>query len=219
MAKIRQLTDQKWNGSIHLIFSVKSEEDIVFRSELDELQKKFPNLRVTVTITRDAAKSWTGERGRINEEMLKRVAPEVTKSRVHLCGPTEMTSPIIAILKNMGVPNEMIKFESFASPSRGQGPKAVTQELKPGENATLEFMISGKQASNLKGRTVLEIAEDHGVEIPYDCRSGICGQCKVQLLSGNVVMDSEDALDATESANRIILACQARCVDDVQVDA
>ena len=55
--------------------------------------------------------------------------------------------------------------------------------------------------------------------IPYDCRSGICGQCKIKLLSGSVVMDSEDALDDADRAEGLILGCQARCVDNVQVDA
>lgn len=223
MAKIRQLTDQQWDGSIQLIFSVKSEQDIIFRAELEELQRKFPNLRVAVTITRDANESWTGERGRINPAMLARVAPEITQSRVHLCGPTEMTEPLIAMLKTMGVPAGMIKSESFASPGRGVAGKPVAKAAgepqKPGENATLAFVQSGKNATGLKGRTILEIAEDHDVVIPYDCRSGICGQCKIKLLSGSVVMDSEDALDDADRAEGLILGCQARCVDDVQVDA
>ena len=47
------------------------------------------------------------------------------------------------------------------------------------------------------GQTVLEAAEALGVSINYDCRAGICGQCKTKLLAGRVVMDAEDALDAS----------------------
>jgi ferredoxin len=127
------------------------------------------------------------------------------------------------MLKTMGVPAGMIKSESFASPGRGVAGKPAVKPAgepqKPGENATLAFVQSGKNATGLKGRTILEIAEDHDVVIPYDCRSGICGQCKIKLLSGSVVMDSEDALDDADRAEGLILGCQARCVDDVQVDA
>jgi ferredoxin len=39
------------------------------------------------------------------------------------------------------------------------------------------------------------------------------------LLAGTVVMDAEDALTAADRASGLILSCQARCVDDVVVDA
>lgn len=72
---------------------------------------------------------------------------------------------------------------------------------------------------NRLGRTILELAEGQGIGIPYDCRSGICGRCKIKLLSGTVAMDSEDALDPVDRHSGVILACQARCRDDVVVDA
>jgi len=65
--------------------------------------------------------------------------------------------------------------------------------------------------------TVLEVAKAASVDLPFECRSGIC-QCKTRLLSGSVVMDSEDALTAAEKANGWILACQAHASSDVVVD-
>ena len=228
MAKIRYLTDLGWPGSIHLVFSVKTEADIIFRNELDELQNRFANFKLTVTLTRDQPSRWAGERGRITPELLARVVPELIESRVHLCGPTEMTDPLIAMVRALGVPPEMIKVESFASPSRGVGPREVPEvdpqkrvdaPIQDRPDATLEFARSGKTVAMLGGRTILEVAEEQGISIPYDCRSGICGQCKTKLLSGTVIMEAEDALDAKDRANGVILSCQARCQDDVVVDA
>ncbi len=68
-------------------------------------------------------------------------------------------------------------------------------------------------------RTILEVAEDAGLEIPFECRSGICGQCKTRLLEGRVTMDVEDALSPADKAKGIILACQARSAGDVAIDA
>jgi ferredoxin len=83
----------------------------------------------------------------------------------------------------------------------------------------VQFATSGTSASVEEGQTLLEAAEDVGVEIPFDCRSGICGQCKTKLLRGRVVMDVQDALTADDRKNRLVLACQARPVRDVVVDA
>ncbi len=142
-----------------------------------------------------------------------------------------MTDPLRQMLRNLGVPDEAIQVESFASPSRAAastatvseepGGAAVTPATDAGKagEATVTFARSGKSAQAPAGRTVLEAAELLGVAINYDCRAGICGPCKTKLLSGHVVMDAEDALDASDRANNVILSCQARCVDQVVVDA
>jgi ferredoxin len=57
------------------------------------------------------------------------------------------------------------------------------------------------------------------VAIPFECRSGICGQCKTHLVSGTVTMDVQDALSPLDRSKRLILACQARAVGNVVVDA
>ena len=228
MAKIRYLTDLAWPGTIQLIFSVKTEQDIIFREELENLQKRFANFKVTVTLTRDMSPTWRGERGRITPALLTRVVADLPRSRVHLCGPTDMTDPVITMLRDLGVPAEQIKVESFASPSRGKTSGiSSTSDQRNGvvdaavdqTAATLRFARSEKLVTDLGSKTILEIAEEHGISLPYDCRSGICGQCKTKLVEGTVTMDADDALDPVDRANSLILTCQARCRDDVVIDA
>jgi len=223
MAQIRYLTDLSWRGDIYLVFSVKTERDIIFRDELDALRRRHPNLHVTVTLTRADGSAWSGERGRITPALLARAVPEIAGRPVFVCGPTEMTDPTRQMLRELGVPDKAIRVESFVSPSRAA---ASTPKAAPGEpadatgtEATLTFARSGKTAPVPVGQTVLEVAEALGVPINYDCRAGICGQCKTKLLVGQVVMDAEDALDAMDRANNVILSCQARCIDQVVVEA
>ena len=63
MSKIRYLTDRAWPGEIHLVYCVRTEADIIFREELEYLQKRHPNLHVTVTLSRAENATWRGERG------------------------------------------------------------------------------------------------------------------------------------------------------------
>jgi len=225
MAKIRYLTDLAWQGQIRLICSIKTARDLIFRDELNALQQRFPNLQVTVTATRETDPSWQGQRGRISPELLQRVIPNLASCRVHLCGPTEMTEPVIEMLRQLGVPDDQIKSESFASPSRKHNPAKVPSADLPGKafvpsaTATLEFTRSGRTVNDLQGQTILEIAETAGIEVPYECRAGVCVQCKVRLLQGNIVMDNDDALDSADRAQGLILCYQSRCVDGVLVDA
>jgi len=87
-----------------------------------------------------------------------------------------------------------------------------------GGTATIRFSRSGSSTQVDADTTILETAESASIEIPYECRSGICGQCKTRLIEGTVQMDCEDALSETEKANGVILACQARPQLHVEVD-
>lgn len=71
------------------------------------------------------------------------------------------------------------------------------------ENAKLKRLLPADE-------TVLEAAEEAGVEIPYACRVGKCGVCATKLLSGEVSMEVETGLAPDDKANGYILACQAR---------
>jgi ferredoxin len=68
-------------------------------------------------------------------------------------------------------------------------------------------------------KTLLELAEGAGVNIDFECRSGICGQCKTRLLAGSVNMEVQDALDDADKSANIILLCQARSTGNVTIEA
>ncbi|MFO0957900.1 MAG: FAD-binding oxidoreductase [Isosphaeraceae bacterium] len=230
MAKVRHLTDLGWPGAIHLVYAARSERDIIFRDELDYLGRRHPNLRITITLSRDSGPGWAGERGRITADLLARSVPDIADRRIHLCGPDPMMAAVREVLASLGVPDGRVHVESFV---RAAGAEALpvnaaaspdvngrpTRPDGPRPDASVTFARSGKSKPMGREQTVLEASEELGVGLPYDCRAGICGQCKVRLLSGSVVMDAEDALDPGDRTDGRILACQARCLDAVVIEA
>jgi NAD(P)H-flavin reductase len=60
------------------------------------------------------------------------------------------------------------------------------------------------------GDLLLDSAIMNGVELHHDCRSGICGTCRVRRVDGKVFGGTEDGSD-------MIYACQARVVSDLQL--
>ncbi len=232
MSMVRFLTDHSWDGDIYFLVVAKSERDLIFRDELALLQKRFPKLHVCPTLTRsDPASGWHGEMGRANAALLKKFAPNHANIPVYLCGPDEMMESTRQLLLSVGVPSGSIHTEAFSSPVGTQEAESDLSRTdresrqessagKPtGEVKRIEFRKSNGECQVDASVSILEAAEELGIELPFECRSGICGQCKVRLLSGMVMMETQDALSPAESKQGVILACQAHCTSDVVIDA
>lgn len=231
MAVIRAMTDRAWAGELYLIFAVKKREDVVYERELEYLMARHGNLKVLVTLTGDteakAGGIWDGTTGRISAEMVKAFVPGPLKDRVMLCGPeAQMNAARKVFVDELGVPNELVHEEAFVSPPTPKDEDAAaaammapaTEAADAAGEYTVTFKRSGKSVETI-GLTVLEAAEDNEIAIPFECRSGVCGQCKCKLISGRVVMESQDALTSGDKAKGLILACQARPTQNCEIEA
>ena len=230
MAAIRYLFDIAWPGQVHLVYGAQTTEQFIFRDELEYLQRRMDNLHVAATMARAAGTSWMGSEGQITADFLTRAIPDLARRRVHLCGPPGMMQAIKKTLGELGVPSEQIKTEAFG-PALGAVPppgKTVIESTKP-ENggaaaigpatASVRFARSGKVAPLPPDKSVLEVAESVGVPIDYSCRAGVCGICKTHLLEGSVTMEVQDALTEEDRAKGMILACQAKSIGNLVVEA
>jgi NAD(P)H-flavin reductase/ferredoxin len=61
------------------------------------------------------------------------------------------------------------------------------------------------------GDLLLDGALSSGMELRHDCRSGVCGTCRLRLVGGRVFGGAEQGSDG-------ILACQARIVSDIRLE-
>jgi ferredoxin len=130
-----------------------------------------------------------------------------------------MMEAMQGILTELGVPKDQVKTESFTLARGRPEPERHVLETKLAAVATVTFAKSGKSAPLPPDRTVLEVAEGIGVEIPNICRVGVCGACKTKLLSGSVTMAVQDALTPEDKAEGIILPCQAKSTVPISVEA
>ena len=76
---------------------------------------------------------------------------------------------------------------------------------------------SGTQVVVRPGQTLLEAAEDAGVEVSSLCRAGVCGTCRIQVQSGDVNCHSE-TLDSKERDQGFVLACISTPLTDCTVN-
>ncbi|MBN9523415.1 2Fe-2S iron-sulfur cluster binding domain-containing protein, partial [bacterium] len=174
-----------------------------------------------VTVSHPEGTTWSGETGRLSKELIRRSVPDVASRYVHLCGPVSLMETVKAALADLGVPADRVKAEAFG-PALGKPVPAPPPSL-PAEATTalptVSFTRSNKSAPLPPELTVLDVADQVGVEIDNSCRVGTCGLCRVKLLSGAVAMAVEDGLEAGDKEKGVILACQAKAAADVAVEA
>jgi glycine betaine catabolism B len=237
MAILRYLTDHAWTGEIFFVNAIRTRADWIFQQELRDLAIRFSNVHIKTYFSQEVphgtngmpADRWEEKAGYIDAVGLKEFVPNITAIPIYLCGPDSMMKAVRQLLtSSLGIRQERILTEEFISPQGVRGgttegtiDRAIPLAPVPAYDAPAEvrFSKSGKISEIAAEQTVLDAAEEARVPLNWECRSGICGQCKVRCISGKVRMDSRDALSDHEAAMGYILACQSHpleatlCVD------
>jgi len=95
--------------------------------------------------------------------------------------------------------------------SKTNVPAASTSNKKP----MIDFSSWNKQVKGNNKDTILEQGEDAGLILPYSCRGGICGRCKIKLESGDVEQVATDGLSPKDIEQGYVLACSAIPKSDI----
>jgi glycine betaine catabolism B len=98
---------KKLPNKITMLYSSRTKHDIIFRREL---ARKWKNAKIIVTLTRETGR-WNGERGRVSREMIEKYVQEPKKKIWYLCGPIELIESAREILRDMGIPDKMLRIE------------------------------------------------------------------------------------------------------------
>jgi ferredoxin-NADP reductase len=98
---------------VRLVHSNRSEDEIVYRSELDALKKRNPHFRILYTLTRNTDTGWQGRTGRIDGELLREAADGLSDPIYYVSGTPSMVVGTLQLLRGVGVPDDDIEVEAF----------------------------------------------------------------------------------------------------------
>lgn len=111
-AHIRELLARDEEHAIDLVFGVRTEEELFWTAEFEELAQKHERFSFHVTLTR-GPDEWKGHRGRV-QAVGKQVAPDVAERIVYACGNPDMTKELKPMaLEQWGVPKQDLHVEGF----------------------------------------------------------------------------------------------------------
>lgn len=121
------------------------------------------------------------------------------ESDIYLCGPADFNETVQAGLVTAGANPDHIFVEDFAMSTS----EPVTPTRRA--DAVVDYGSRGIEATwaSTEEQTLLELAEDNGLELPYDCRAGSCRTCEARLLVGDV----DGSVTAAADGSRRVLLC------------
>ena len=178
------------------------------------------NVNVHIRYSAPAADDLEGQdydsSGRVDIELLKQLLP-FDDYEFYLCGPPPFMKSLYCGLLGAGVAKSRIHYEFFGPASAltdeaeplGQAPvRSAGQEL--GGECEVVFARSGLTTTwNPDCESILDLAEHHGLNPDYSCRSGICRTCMCELVEGEVEY-FEEPLNAPEPGRVLICVCKPK---------
>jgi glycine betaine catabolism B len=99
---------------VRLLYSNRTEKDIAYRAELEELETRNPRFRILHTLTGSkTAKEWKGSVGRIGAGHLRDATQGLDEPVFYICGKPGMVAEMLRLLSESGVPESDVLVEVF----------------------------------------------------------------------------------------------------------
>jgi NAD(P)H-flavin reductase len=98
---------------ISLLYSTRRRDEFAFMEEF-RAHERAGRLELHPTVTRDEEASWEGKRGRIGRSHFEAVLHDPASTLCFVCGPPSLVSESAATLKELGVPDALIRTEAWS---------------------------------------------------------------------------------------------------------
>ncbi|WP_106308217.1 hybrid-cluster NAD(P)-dependent oxidoreductase [Paraburkholderia sp. BL18I3N2] len=126
------------------------------------------------------------------------------------------TAHVADALQSVGAP---VTADSFVeareeAPGFAPAPLSIETEIR----FKVSFAKSNREIECGSGQHVLDAAKKAGVRLPASCTQGMCGTCKVKLVSGEVAMKHAGGIRQREIDQGMVLLCCSKPLSDLVVD-
>ena len=206
------LADQQSEAT--LLYGNRRADSVMFADEIADLKDSYPvRLQLAHVLSREPQEVELFS-GRLDADRLRRLLPALCAvdgvDHWWLCGPFGMVTDATRVLTELGVPAVRVHRELF-----------YVEEAPPEQERHEEQPLTGgcEVTVILDGRTstttipadlpVLDGAQRARPDLPFACKGGVCGTCRAKVVSGEVRMRRNFALEQAELDAGFVLTCQS----------
>ncbi len=203
--KLLENSNKENSREIGLFYRTQTPENTIFSSRLTELEGTNNNLKVELSYSRLPVDVVTHS----FIDQLISAYPDIKQQHIYLCGPELFRNDVIHHLESIDFDMDNLDIEQFTLPTLQKDQQGI-RKLDEDVTVTLKsqninFVIPASDCD----KTILEAAEEQGIVMEHGCRSGMCGSCKTNLvsgeISGNKIGRSIYPCTAYPASNQIVL--------------
>ena len=204
---------------ITLVYGNRSSGSVMLKEELEDLKDTFLTRFNLVWVMSRESQDIDLFNGRIDcektNELLTRWIDPASIDAAFICGPHDMMLAVTQALQDKGVDKSRIKVELFGMPLAGK-PRADHAAAPGHEQCEVQVTLDGARRTftMAKNQSLVDGGLKAGLDMPYACKGGVCSTCRAQVLSGEVDMDNNFALEDYEVARGYVLCCQSFPISD-----
>jgi ferredoxin-NADP reductase len=216
------------DSEVDIVFahSARRPKDIIYARELEYMSSRIDNFQMHLICEKtEVGQPWGGYRGYLNHHMLSLIAPDFMTREVFCCGPAPYMKAIKSMLQVAGYDMDRYHEESFGSTpiedvelaeKHADAAEVENQQFK--EMVQVSFSDVGNTVSVALGTNLNEAAMEAGVNISKACGVGICGACRVKVVSGDFEMAHNGGISEEEIAQGYVLSCCTSVTGNIEID-
>ena len=206
-----------------LVYGNKSRSSIIFFEELEALKNKYMQRFNFINILSREKTDASINYGRIDKDKLaalQHLIPFKSFDSIYLCGPEKMIFTASEFFESAGIDKSNIHFELFTTPGQYNSKNEnieLLSKTESGPASSITVKLDGRSFDfklGYKSISILDAALQQGADLPFACKGGVCCTCRAKLVSGEVTMDVNYALEPEEVTQGFILTCQSHPVTE-----
>ncbi|MEV0963015.1 MULTISPECIES: 2Fe-2S iron-sulfur cluster-binding protein [unclassified Streptomyces] len=203
-----------------LVRSDRTAASTMFLEDVADLKDRYPDRFQLVTVLSREEQQTGLPSGRLDEARLTDLLPALLDvpevDGWFLCGPYGLVQGAERALRGLGVERSRIHEEIFHVDDV-PAPAPVAAPAHSRLTATLDGRSGSWPVE--EGESLLDTVLRARSDAPYACKGGVCGTCRAFLVSGEVRMDRNFALEQEETEAGYVLACQSHpLTSEVELD-
>ena len=159
------------------------------------------------------------ESGFIDAKLITKYAPKDKAYSIFLCGPQAMYDFADKEIAKLNIKRKYVRHELFGEYFHPEKNADYSGDIKATYKLTVRIAGKERTIDCAADTSLLRAMEAAGINAPSDCRSGRCGWCHSQLISGEVyIPESVDGRRAADKEFGYIHPCCSFPLSDIVLD-
>jgi ring-1,2-phenylacetyl-CoA epoxidase subunit PaaE len=203
-----------------LIYGNRRTDSVMFADELADLKDRYPARFELLHVLSREPREADVLSGRLDADRLQRLVdaliPVDAVDHWWLCGPYGLVESARSLLRDRGIDPAKLHRELFYVEDTAPQPAQHLDAPPTGETSEVVVVLDGRSTPMTLPRDVpiLDAAQRVRSDLPFACKGGVCGTCRAKLVSGEVHMRRNFALEQEEIDAGFVLTCQSMPVTE-----